>query len=137
MINRRLLKRLTDDQSAIRKIKKQYDIADEVAFDIQSFLNTHRGNALIDPSMGMPDMKGFFQSHSDIDQDHIASEISDQITRFESRIDSHTIEFDERDSHSARLSWIVNAKLSEPEARTINLRLFITEDGYISVIQLA
>jgi len=89
MASERLLKRLKRLQENDGRTPEMdpAELVDVVLADIQELLNTIKGTALINPDMGLSDVKNMFVSHGELAISQLTEEIVSNVRQFEKRVD--------------------------------------------------
>lgn len=133
MSGKRLLQRIAEWQQGKNTGGDSYDLADAIASDIELLLNSQRGNVLIDATMGLPDLRSLFQSHSSVNTEQLTDDLSRQIIRYEKRVAIRSLFYDEQRSDTTRLTWQFAAQVKQVRNLEINAHIHISMDGKVRV----
>ncbi|MHA7879576.1 MAG: GPW/gp25 family protein [Saccharospirillum sp.] len=131
----RLLKRLQQWQQHDGSLPAQDDqgLIDAILADVENVLNTIQGTALINPRLGLSDVKKLFVSHGSLAQDVVTEEIRFNISQFESRIRRFSLE-PETAGQTGQLSWVLRGEVPVRERMlAFQAHLVLTADGRISL----
>lgn len=104
----RFLKRVAHWQKGKQSSTPSMPFEEQLLLDIERLLNSRQGNVLIDPSMGLPDLQGQFQSHSMPDLDNLTEQIRYQLTEFEPRLSKFSLLLDEENNDVSCFRWKLN-----------------------------
>lgn len=123
----RLLKRLAKWQGSTHSHSVQSNWEGQLLKDIEDLLNTQEGNALIDATMGLSELKSQFQNHGAPDIDGLQQQLMFQIQTFEKRINHIELSFIEDNKDLTCFAWKLTANLSPalgglPVSGTIKLQ---------------
>ena len=135
MARERLLKRIVQWQDP--KVYEIADISEGILRDIESLLNSQKGNVLIDAQMGMPDLRSIFHSHSAPEPEVIAANMVQQLSAYEPRISDVVCEFENNGNPVGVLRWKMRAHIQQDNEHDnqpdLLANIAIDMDGRVSV----
>ncbi len=131
MSQSRLLKRFAYLQQGKQSLSESISIQESILLDIECLLNSQKGNILIDESMGMDDLQGHFNSHGAPDIEKLASQIIEQISNYEPRLNNVSLTLDEDNKDLSSFNWHLTSKTNN-ELDVIAL-ININADGRVSI----
>lgn len=130
----RFLKRLNQWQASDKTQVVASSFETELLRDIENLLNTNEGNALIDPTMGLSDLKEQFQNHGAPDIEGLEKQVLMQINQFESRITSVNLTFNDDNRDPTCFSWKLSAVLVNAlDGQAISANIKLQANGQVMI----
>ena len=111
----RLLKRIKSWEEAGVVSASEVDVNDmmeSLRDDLEKLLNTRRGTVLVDDEYGLPDFTHLMNGYAAPDLDQIQRDLTNQIKRYETRLESIMLTFQEPKSRATSVMYGLNAKFS-------------------------
>lgn len=134
MANERLLKRLALWQQGKKTLVDSFDLVDSIIVDLGKLLNSQRGNVLIDPDMGLNDLRSAFSGHGSPDIESLQQQMLFQINEFEPRLNSAELIYNEEQSGFGELIWRLNSTTkSETHSQDLAANIKIDINGKVLV----
>lgn len=85
------------------------EIMQSMCDDLEKLLNTRRGTVLIDQAYGLPDFTHLKNSYAAPDVDEIERNLQQQIRKYETRLTSINLEYQQRDKNSNSIKFALSA----------------------------
>jgi len=108
----RLLKRIRNWEEAGMVSAADVDvieIMESMCDDLEKLLNTRRGTVLIDQDYGLPDFTHLRNSYAAPDVEEIERNLVQQVRKYEARLTSINLEYQQPDKGSSSIKFILNA----------------------------
>ncbi len=134
MPNERLLKRIK--QWNMRQIPATDigEYTESVLADLSMLYNTQHGSALIDDQYGLPDFTNIFNNLTPPDIDMMQRAIMNTTSRFETRLKSVTVQFEDRKNEFGLLRFSVSAQLMHLDRLSpLNYSVLLNGDGSVAI----
>lgn len=87
------------------------EIMESMCDDLEKLLNTRRGSVLIDLDYGLPDFTHLRNSYAAPDVDEIEHNLVQQLRKYETRLASINLEYQQPDKGSSSIRFVLNAAL--------------------------
>jgi type VI secretion system protein len=133
----RLLKRIKGWEQADVVSASDVDvdeIIESLRDDLEKLLNTRRGTVLIDPGFGLPDFTHLMNGYADPDVEQIERELLQQVRRYETRLASISLDYQQSDRRAASLKFGLNASfLHKQHDINFSASLQFADNGSIAV----
>ena len=85
------------------------EIMESMCDDLEKLLNTRRGTVLIDQDYGLPDFTHLRNSYAAPDVEEIERNLVHQVRKYETRLASINLEYQQADKGSSSIKFILNA----------------------------
>jgi len=85
------------------------EIMESMCDDLEKLLNTRRGTVLIDQDYGLPDFTHLRNSYAAPDVEEIERNLVQQVRKYEARLTSINLEYQQPDKGSSSIKFILNA----------------------------
>jgi type VI secretion system protein len=108
----RLLKRIRSWEEAGMVSAADFDvieIMESLCDDLEKLLNTRRGTVLVDLDYGLPDFTHLKNSYAVPDVDEIGHSLVQQVRKYETRLESINLEYQQPDKGSGSIRFVLNA----------------------------
>ncbi len=133
----RLLKRIREWEQSGRVSASEADVGDVIESlrdDLEKLLNTRRGTVLVDEGYGLPDFTHLMNGYAAPDVDEIERELLNQLRKYENRLDSVELEYQQPDRRSVSLQFGLNGVFQHKQ-QEVNFRANIAfaDNGSIRV----
>ena len=141
----RLLKRIREWEQSGRISASDADVSDVIDSlrdDLEKLLNTRRGTVLttrrgtvlVDEGYGLPDFTHLMNGYAAPDVDEIERELLNQLRKYENRLDSVELEYQQPDRRSVSLQFGLNGVFQHKQ-QEVNFRANIAfaDNGSIRV----
>lgn len=131
----RLLKRIRNWETAESNVIAETDVNDlmvSLQDDLEKLFNTRLGTVLVDPDYGLPDFSNMFNSYVAPDTDEIRMALATLTKKYETRLSSIEIKFDDDKKSGDDLKFILNSKLDYKNQKLpFSVNAFLRDDGSI------
>ncbi|MBL1275605.1 MAG: type VI secretion system baseplate subunit TssE [Ectothiorhodospiraceae bacterium] len=134
MSNERLLKRVK--QWSMRQVPASDHgvYVESVLADLSMLYNTQHGTALIDNTYGLPDFTNIFNNLTPPDIDMMQRAIMDTTNRFETRLKSVTVNYEDRKNEFGLLRFSVTSQLMFLDGLfPLNYSVLLNGDGSVAI----
>ena len=110
------------------------EIMESMCDDLEKLLNTRRGTVLIDQSYGLPDFTHLRNSYATPDIDEIERNLLHQVRKYETRLTSINLEYQQPGKGSSSIRFILNA-MFEHKKQDLNIvaNIRLNDDSSVSV----
>jgi len=134
MSNERLLKRIK--QWSMRQVPAaDHNIyVESVLADLSMLYNTQHGTTLIDEHYGLPDFTNIFNNLTPPDIDKMQRAIMDTTHRFEPRLKSITVQYEDRKNEFGLLRFTLSAQLMYLDGFSpLSYSVLLNGDGSVAI----
>ena len=111
----RLLKRIRSWEEAGVVSAADVDVIEimqSMCDDLEKLLNTRRGTVLVDQDYGLPDFTHLRNSYAAPDVDEIEHNLVHQVRKYETRLTSINLEYQQPGKGSNNISFVLNAMIN-------------------------
>lgn len=134
MSNERLLKRIK--QWNLRQVPgaDPNEYIESVLADLSMLYNTQHGTVLIDEHYGLPDFTNIFNNLTPPDIDMMQRAVKQTTSRFEPRLKSVVVQFEDRKNEFALLRFSVSSQLIYLDGLIpLNYSVLLNGDGSVAI----
>ena len=114
----RLLKRIKSWEQADVVSASDVDVDEVIESlrdDLEKLLNTRRGTVLVDADFGLPDFTHLMNGYAVPDVEQIERELLQQVRRYETRLTSTSLNYQQPDRRVASLKFALNASFQHKQ----------------------
>ncbi len=134
MSNERLLKRITQWNMHQIPSADHNVYIESVLADLSMLYNTQHGTTLIDEHYGLPDFTNIFNNLTPPDIDTIQRSIMETTSRFETRLKSITVQYEDRKNEFGLLRFTVSAQLMHLDGLSpLSYSILLNGDGSVAI----
>jgi type VI secretion system protein len=110
------------------------EVIESLRDDLEKLLNTRRGTVLVDPGFGLPDFTHLMNGYAVPDVEQIERELLQQVRRYETRLASVELDYQQPDRRTASMKFGLNASFQHKQ-HDINFSasLKFADNGSIAV----
>jgi type VI secretion system protein len=111
-----------------------FEIMESICDDLEKMLNTRRGTVLVDQDYGLPDFTHLRNSYAAPDMDEIEHDLVYQIRKYETRLTSVNLEYQQPGRTSGGIKFVLNAVFRHKK-QDLNLvaNIQLNDDSSVSV----
>ncbi len=111
-----------------------FEIMESICDDLEKLLNTRRGTVLVDQDYGLPDFTHLRNSYAAPDMDEIEQNLVYQIRKYETRLTSISLEYQQPGRTSNGITFVLNAVFNHKK-QDLNLvaNIQLNDDSSVSV----
>ena len=111
-----------------------FEIMESICDDLEKLLNTRRGTVLVDRDYGLPDFTHLRNSYAAPDMDEIEQNLVYQIRKYETRLASISLEYQQPGRISNGITFVLNAVFNHKK-QDLNLvaNIQLNDDSSVSV----
>jgi len=110
------------------------EVIESLRDDLEKLLNTRRGTVLVDAEFGLPDFTHLMNGYAAPDVEQIERELLQQVRRYETRLETVELEYQQPDKRVASLKFGLNAMFHHKQHEiNFSARLQFADNGSIAV----